>query len=109
VSGDVPFFLYPAYGSNSDLRGYETGSYRDRYLFTAQVELRYRVTPRNGVVGFAGIGGVADDFGQIDTTLPSVGVGYRFVIAPKNDLSMRVDVAWGRGDQEFYVGLGEAF
>jgi hypothetical protein len=33
----------------------------------------------------------------------------RWVVAPKNNLSLRFDVAWGRGDSEFYVSIGEAF
>jgi hypothetical protein len=109
VGGDAPFFVVPAFGAGSDLRGYETGTYRDRFLFAAQAEWRQRLSPRWGAVAFAGIGTVAPDFARWGETLPSGGVGIRWVAAPKNNLSLRVDVAWGRGESEFYVSIGEAF
>jgi len=31
------------------------------------------------------------------------------VVAPKNGMSLRLDVAQGRDDTEFYIGIGEAF
>jgi outer membrane protein assembly factor BamA len=109
VGGDAPFFLYPAFGAGADLRGYQTGSYRNRFLFAAQAEYRHRFTARIGAVVFAGIGTVSPDFGDWDKSLPSAGVGFRWVIAPKNDMSLRIDVARGRDDTQFYVGIGEAF
>lgn len=109
VAGDAPFFVYPAFGSGADLRGYDTGTYRDRFLVAGQVELRYRVKPRIGLAAFAGIGTVAPKFGQWGKSLPSVGGGIRWVIAPKNNMSLRFDIARGKDDTEFYVGLGEAF
>jgi len=109
AGGDAPFFVFPAYGANVDLRGYKTGSYRDRFLFATQAEYRHRFTQRIGAVVFAGIGTVADEFASWDETLPSAGVGFRFVLAPKNNVSLRVDYAWGKDDQQFYVGIGESF
>jgi hypothetical protein len=109
LSGNAPFFLYPAFGQGSDLRGYQTGTYRDRFLFAAQAEWRQRLSPRWGAVAFAGLGTVSPDFGRWGETLPSAGVGLRWVAAPKNNLSVRVDVAWGKDDNEFYVSIGEAF
>lgn len=109
VGGDAPFYTFPAFGSNADLRGYNTGTYRDRFLFAAQTELRYRFKPRFGVVAFAGIGTVAPKFGRWGESLMSVGAGIRWVIAPKNNMSLRVDIAHGKDNTEFYVGLGEAF
>jgi outer membrane protein assembly factor BamA len=109
VGGDVPFFLYPAYGTDVDLRGYQTGTYRDRFLFSGQIEYRHRFTPRLGAVVFAGIGTVAPEFGEWDTSLPSAGGGVRYVVANENDVSIRLDYAWGRDDQQFYVGIGESF
>lgn len=109
VGGDAPFFLVPAFGAGPDLRGYETGTYRDRFLFAAQAEWRQRLSERWGAVAFAGIGTVAPEFADWGRSLPSAGVGLRWVAAPKNNLSLRFDVAWGRGDSEFYVSIGEAF
>jgi len=109
VSGDAPFFLFPAYGADVDLRGYQTGTYRDRFLVAVQVEYRHRFTKRIGAVVFGGIGTVAPKFAEWGKSLPSVGGGLRFVLAPKNDVSLRFDYAWGRDDSQFYVGVGESF
>jgi hypothetical protein len=109
AGGDAPFFLYPAFGSQSDLRGYESGTYRDRFLLAVQAELRHRFTDRIGAVAFAGIGTVASDFADWGPSLPSAGLGLRYVLAPKYGMSLRVDVAVGRDDTQFYVSIGEAF
>ena len=109
TSGDTPFFLYPAFGQGADLRGYEMGSYRDRFLVAAQAEYRYRFTERIGAAAFGGVGSVAPDFAGWEKTLWSVGAGFRWVIAPKNDISLRVDIARGRDETVYYVGIGEAF
>jgi len=109
VSGNAPFFAYPAFGQGADLRGYEMGSYRDRFLVAAQAEYRHRFTERIGAVAFGGAGSVAPDFGGWEKTLWSAGAGLRWVIAPKNDISLRIDVARGRDETVYYVSVGEAF
>ena len=109
VSRNAPFFLYPAFGQGADLRGYAMGSYRDRFLVAAQAEYRHRFTERNGAVLFGGAGSTAPSFGGWERTLWSVGAGFRRVLAPKNDISLRVDVARGRDEATYYVGIGEAF
>lgn len=109
VSSSAPFFIYPAFGRESDLRGYQMGSYRDQFLIAAQTEYRHRFTERMGAVAFAGIGSVSPDFFGWEKSLWSVGAGFRWVVAPKNDISLRVDVARGRDETIYYVGVGEAF
>ncbi len=109
VAGDVPFFMFPAFGQQSDLRGYQTGTYRNRFLLATQAEWRYRFMPRFGAVAFAGVGTVDSEFGHWGETLPSAGVGVRWVIAPNNNMSLRFDIARGKDDTQFYLGMGEAF
>lgn len=109
LGGDAPFFVYPAFGSGADLRGYETGAYRDRFLFAAQTEYRQRLRKRIGVAVFGGIGTVAPEFARWEDSLWSVGAGVRWVVAPDNNFSVRFDVARGRTGTQFYIGLGEAF
>ena len=73
TSDRVPFFDLCLFGTNSDLRGYIGGQYRDRNLLAAQVEYRWQFNKRFGMVAFAGIGSVApkiDEF-KIDDILPS--------------------------------------
>jgi len=109
AGGDAPFFLFPAFGSGVDLRGYTTGTYRNRSLLAGQVEYRFRFSDRWGCVGFGGVGTVSPDFLGWTETLYSYGIGLRWVVAPQNNMSLRVDWAWGKDDNQFYVGLGEAF
>lgn len=109
VSDSAPFFLYPAFGQDVDLRGYQMGSYRDRFLLAAQTEYRHRFSERIGAVAFGGVGSVSPDFLGWEKSLWSVGVGFRWVVAPKNDISLRVDIARGRDETIYYVGVGEAF
>jgi len=74
-----------------------------------QAEYRWRFTERFGLVAFGGVGSVAPEIGQFDKLLPSVGTGLRYVLAKKNNVSLRFDAAWGRDEHTFYVGIGEAF
>ena len=109
VDDNAPFFMYPAFGQGADLRGYQTGTYRDRFLFATQAEYRHRFSPRIGAVAFVGVGTVSEKFGEWNKTLASYGAGFRFVLAQKNDVSMRFDIARGRDETIYYVGIGEAF
>ena len=59
VSSSAPFFLYPAFGQDVDLRGYQMGTYRDQFLVAMQTEYRHRFTRRIGAVAFGGVGSVS--------------------------------------------------
>ena len=61
------------------------------------------------MVAFGGVGGVAPELGEFNTLLPAIGTGLRYVIAKENNISLRLDVAWGRKDHAFYLAVGEAF
>ena len=61
------------------------------------------------VLAFVGLGSVSPDFLGWEKTLGSVGAGFRWVIAPKNNISLRLDIARGRDETIYYVGVGEAF
>lgn len=109
--GDVPFYDLSLYGQQGDLRGYETGKYRDKMMWAAQAEWRHRFTDRWGGVAFAGLGEVAPtvaDFGSA-TILPSGGLGLRFRIASKNALDFRFDTAYGDHAISYYFSVGQAF
>jgi len=109
--GDVPFWALSQYGQRSDLRGYQVGRYQDRMMYTLQAEYRWNFARRWGAVAFAGTGAVAEkisDF-SLDNMLPSIGLGARFTLAPKNRINLRFDVAYGRDGTEYYFAIGEAF
>ena len=109
ASSDTPFFMYPAFGMGADLRGYQTGTYRDQYLIAMQSEYRHQFSQKIGGVVFLGVGAVSSELGDRGTSLPSAGVGFRYVLAQQNNVGLRFDVAKGRDDTTWYVGVGEAF
>ncbi len=110
-----PFYLLPAMGSDSRMRGYYNGRYRDRNYIAGQTELRLRFNDRFGIVGFAGTGTVFADSFSTDILKPNYGGGFRYFFDVEKGLSVRLD--YGVGEQRpnesrqsgFYIALGEAF
>lgn len=112
VSGDAPYYDLCMFGKNNDLRGYESGRYRDGATWALQAEVRQRVTDKIGVVGFAGVGGLAASSGDIwkhSHVLTSGGVGARYLASKANNVNVRLDVAFGKDGTAIYFGIGEAF
>jgi hypothetical protein len=111
TGGQPPFYGNCIYGSNNELRGYTAGRYLDRYMFATQLEYRLVLPWRFGMVGFGGIGGVApgaDKF-RFDQFLPGGGTGLRYLLSKQYHVNLRTDVAWGRGNFTWSMGVGEAF
>lgn len=112
VSDDAPYYDLCLFGQQGDLRGYETGRYRDGASWALQAELRQHLFGRFGGVAFAGVGGIAEDTGAIlkhSTVLYSGGVGLRYLASKDANVNLRADVAWGKDGAAFYFGIGEAF
>lgn len=111
VSRGGPFYDLCLYGASNDLRGYETGRYRDRASWAAQVELRQRLFGKFGGALFVGAGGIAPDLGHLDEGkfLPAVGFGLRYTASKATGTNLRVDYAIGKDSNALYVSIGEAF
>ena len=111
ADGDVPFFDLCLLGQYQDIRGYQTGQYRDRAMLTAQAEYRLELWWKIGVVAFGGAGEVAESFGKFtgSSVLPSGGAGLRFRLTEENHVNLRADVAWGKNSSALYVSIAEAF
>jgi len=111
ASSATPYFDLCIFGLNSDLRGYEAGRYRDYFMVTGQVEYRHAITARFGAVVFAGAGAVAENLASLgsSTLLPSGGLGLRYLVAPKQGVSLSADYAWGKDSQGLYLYVGDAF
>ena len=109
--GDVPFYGQSYFGSSADLRGYVIGTVYDDSLGAVQAEYRRELFWRLGAVAFAGVGAVASDVSDLfeADALPSGGFGLRFLLEKKNHINLRVDFAWGDGQEAIYFGVGEAF
>jgi outer membrane protein assembly factor BamA len=108
---DTPFFDLCLFGASNDLRGYETGQYRDRALAAVQAEYRWRFSPRWGAVFFGGIGSVAPTLGDLtdSVSLPSGGAGLRFRASKTYNINISLDYAVGRDSEAVYFYIGEAF
>jgi outer membrane protein assembly factor BamA len=111
VGGEVPFYDLCLFGFSNDLRGYYAGQFRDRRMFATQMEYRLELLSRVGVVGFAGVGGVAPEFSKFrgDELLPAGGGGFRLTVAKKNHINLRLDFGFGRVGHTFSMGVAEAF
>ncbi|WP_448702232.1 polymerase [Mucilaginibacter sp. AW1-3] len=115
LGSQTPFYLLPAMGSDSRMRGYYNGRYRDKNYAAGQAELRYRINDRFGIVAFGGTGTVWHDQFSTDILKPNYGGGLRYFFDVEKGLSIRLD--YGVGEQRpgesrqsgFYIGLGEAF
>jgi outer membrane protein assembly factor BamA len=109
--GDTPYYALCKFGQNNDLRGFVGGRYRDETMLAVQAEYRWRFYKRLGMVAFAGVGQVAESFGDYsgDNMLPSGGVGLRFLLSSDNRLNLSVDWAVGKDDDYFYFYVGESF
>jgi len=112
ASGDgAPFYDLCMYGQSNDLRGYESGQYRDKALWAVQAEYRRPLFWRFGGVVFAGVGGIAPGIDRLgdSTVLPAAGVGLRFAASKKYRINMSLDAAWGQDSSAVYFYIGEAF
>ncbi|WP_395627397.1 polymerase [Daejeonella sp.] len=113
---NTPFYLLPQLGSDEMMRAYYTGRYRDENLMALQSEIRFRVHPRIGLVGFAATGNVFKrrDFNLRDFK-PNIGGGFRYFFDIEKGLSIRMDYGIGErisGEKRqsgFYLSLGESF
>ena len=110
ASDGTPFFLLSSFGGSTDLRGYPSGRYRDRWMYAMQTEYRWQYSDRWVFTGFVGFGEVAERFSDFGSNLlPAAGVGGRFVLSEKHKVSLSADLAFGDDGAEFYFGIGEAF
>ena len=117
ISGNnTPFYLLPQLGNDEMMRAYYAGRFRDENLLALQGELRLRLNPRFGLVGFAGAGNVYTKNNlKLIQLKPSLGGGFRYFFDIERGLSVRIDYAIGeqnpgeKRQQGLYLSLGEAF
>jgi hypothetical protein len=112
TGGEPPFYGKCIYGTNNELRGYEAGRYFDRYMTATQLEYRLVLPWRLGLVGFGGIGAVApggQDFFRSNAFLPAGGGGLRFMLSKTYHVNLRADIAAGKNEHTFSMGVSEAF
>lgn len=110
-AGTPPFRMMGLLGSDSHMRGYYQGRYRDRQYAGLQAEYRRSIYRMFGAAAFAGAGNVAYDLSDFgDSALkPFGGIGLRIRVDKTDNVNLRFDYALGKGSDGFYVVFGEAF
>lgn len=110
-AGLPPFRMMALLGSDSDMRGYYRGRYRDLNYLSLQAEYRLTVYRRWGIVAFTGLGDVFSTTSDLSLSKIkySAGGGLRFKIDRKENINLRLDYAIGKSTSGFYVVFGEAF
>lgn len=111
--GDPPFRLTSLHGGQYHGRGYYEGRYRDRHMWSGQLEWRFPIVWRLRGTLFGAIGDVGYDVGDwgFDTIKWNVGIGIRFIMNPKEQTSIRFDYGFGhtKNDKGAYFGTNEVF
>jgi len=94
------------------LRGFPATDYLGKQSLYAQAELRWRIYKKWGMVGFAGAGRMNETLGRYgeDETIPSYGLGIRFMVMESQRINVRVDYARSdKGNAAWYLSVTEAF
>jgi len=107
ASGKVPFYMLPFV----DLRGVPAMRLQDNRTGVLEAELRWNLTPRWALLGFAGAGkawGASGDFGNGNDSFAR-GAGFRYQIA--RALGLWVGLDWAKSDQgsAVYIQVGNAW
>ena len=93
------------------LRGFSATDYLRKETVSGQVEARWRLGKRWGLVGFAGAGYAIHPIikDRDNDAIPSYGVGVRFMVLAAKRINLRVDYARSTDSDAVYVSVGEAF
>jgi len=109
--GNLSYNELANYGDADGVLGYTPGKYVNNSELNGQTEIRYDIWKFIGVAGFIGTGKIFPTlmtFGQ-SVWLHFAGVGLYLNVIPSQNLRMRLNLAFGRGDFGFYIGLGQLF
>jgi hypothetical protein len=93
------------------LRGFPVTDYLGRETVSGQVEVRWRLNERWGLVGFAGSGYIGSSFSEIrdGDAIPSYGAGIRYMVLAAKRVNLRIDYARSDDSDAIHVAVGEAF
>ena len=94
-----------------NLRGFSVTDHLGKRTASGQVEARWRMNERWGLVGFAGAGYVGSSYSGVreQEPIPSYGVGVRFMVLVPKRINLRVDFARSLDSDAVHVAVGEVF
>lgn len=106
-SGKVPMWDACRIG----LRGFAATDYLGTATTRAQVEGRWRLGKRWGAVAFAGAGWLNESFSGLrdEDTIPSYGIGIRFMVQKPNRINLRLDYGRSHDSSAVILSVMEAF
>ncbi len=93
------------------VRGFSATRYLSEDSASAQVEVRWKFYKKWGAVGFVGAGYVGNTFGGTfdNKTVPSYGVGLRWMVSDSQRLNLRLDYARSTDTDAWYFSAAEYF
>jgi hypothetical protein len=94
-----------------DLRGFSAVEYLGKSSASGQAEVRWQFLPRWGAVAFGGAGYARSSFSDAgnNESIPSYGIGGRFMVLKSQRINVRVDYARSKDDDAVYLSVAEAF
>jgi len=112
TTGDTPFYELSMLGSDSQMRGYYKGAYRDNVLVDSQIEYRAPIWNIFGVAGWIGTGRVASNYKDLSLNgwKFNYGAGLRIRVDTEHNTNLRIDYGFGpNGVSGVYFAFAEAF
>ncbi len=109
-TGDMPFQILPHLGGPNHLRGWYEGHLRDRHALLGQLEWRFPIVGRVGGAAFFALGEAVPDLAELslERLRAGGGVGLRYLLNQRQNVTIRLDLAWGSGFGAYFDVL-EAF
>jgi len=90
------------------LRGFSATDYLGRVSGSGQIEARWQLSERWGMVSFAGAGYVGSSFNGIREreAIPSYGAGVRFTVLKAKRINLRLDYARSTDSDAVHISVG---
>ncbi|WP_264877307.1 BamA/TamA family outer membrane protein [Vibrio agarivorans] len=93
-----------------DMRGIAAYAYSGDTVSTLQAQLMWHIDPRWSLLGFGGVGSVADQASNLYSENEwAYGVGFRYQFARRYGIHMGMDFAFSDDENAFYFNLGSGF
>ena len=93
------------------LRGFAVTDYLGLVSTSGQLEGRWQLSSRWGLVAFGGVGTVGSSYNDLreGEPIPSYGVGVRLMVLKAKRINLRLDYARSTDSDAIYLSVGEAF